>query len=286
MKTLKKTTSILLVLVMVLGVFALTGCGGTDDNADDANDAGEAAGWAYIEDKGEFIIGLDDTFAPMGFRNEDNELVGFDIDLANAVGEELGVTVTFRPIDWDAKEMELSSKNIDCIWNGMSATDERKESMALTKMYLNNKIIVMSLSSDVNITSEADLANYNVGTQADSAALEVMQASESWDTFADKVQEFPTYDEALMALQGKRVDVIVVDQVLGEYKNAQLDGALFTCDFSFGDDFYAIGCRKGETDVADKINEAIQTLIDNGKAAEISEKWFGKDIVILKDYED
>ncbi|PWM64157.1 MAG: amino acid ABC transporter substrate-binding protein [Eubacteriales Family XIII. Incertae Sedis bacterium] len=284
-KAFKRTTSILLILVMTLGIFALAGCGGTDDNnGDDAAD-GETSGWAYIENNGELVVGLDDTFAPMGFRDENNELVGFDIDLANAVGEQLGVKITFRPIDWDAKEMELESKNVDCLWNGMSATEERQEKMSLTNKYLNNRIVVMSLGSDVNITSAEDLANYSIGTQVDSAALEVMQASDNWDAFAENVNEFPTYDEALMALQGKRVDVIVVDEVLGEYKNAQLGGTLFVCDFDFGDDFYAIGCRKGETDVADKINEAIKALIDNGKAAEISEKWFGKDIVIFEDYE-
>ena len=284
-KAFKRTTSILLILVMTLGIFALAGCGGTDDNnGDDAAD-GETSGWAYIENNGELVVGLDDTFAPMGFRDENNELVGFDIDLANAVGEQLGVKITFRPIDWNAKEMELESKNVDCLWNGMSATEERQEKMSLTNKYLNNRIVVMSLGSDVNITSAEDLANYSIGTQVDSAALEVMQASDNWDAFAENVNEFPTYDEALMALQGKRVDVIVVDEVLGEYKNAQLGGTLFVCDFDFGDDFYAIGCRKGETDVADKINEAIKALIDNGKAAEISEKWFGKDIVIFEDYE-
>lgn len=284
-KAFKRTTSILLILVMTLGIFALAGCGGTDDNnGDDAAD-GETSGWAYIENNGELVVGLDDTFAPMGFRDENNELVGFDIDLANAVGEQLGVKITFRPIDWYAKEMELESKNVDCLWNGMSATEERQEKMSLTNKYLNNRIVVMSLGSDVNITSAEDLANYSIGTQVDSAALEVMQASDNWDAFAENVNEFPTYDEALMALQGKRVDVIVVDEVLGEYKNAQLGGTLFVCDFDFGDDFYAIGCRKGETDVADKINEAIKALIDNGKAAEISEKWFGKDIVIFEDYE-
>ena len=284
-KAFKRTTSILLILVMTLGIFALAGCGGTDDNnGDDAAD-GETSGWAYIENNGELVVGLDDTFAPMGFRDENNELVGFDIDLANAVGEQLGVKITFRPIDWDAKEMELESKNVDCLWNGMSATEERQEKMSLTNKYLNNRIVVMSLGSDVNITSAEDLANYIIGTQVESAALEVMQASDNWDAFAENVNEFPTYDEALMALQGKRVDVIVVDEVLGEYKNAQLGGTLFVCDFDFGDDFYAIGCRKGETDVADKINEAIKALIDNGKAAEISEKWFGKDIVIFEDYE-
>ena len=105
----------------------------------------ETVGWDYIKNKGKLIVGLDDTFAPMGFRDESNNLVGFDIDLAKAVGENLGVEIEFKPIDWDAKELELSSKNIDCIWNGMSATDERQQNMSLTKKYLNNKIIIMSL---------------------------------------------------------------------------------------------------------------------------------------------
>ncbi len=279
MKTLKKGISILLIFVMMLGLVALTGCGG--ENTDE-----ELTGWAYIEDKGELIIGLDDTFAPMGFRDEAGELVGFDIDLANAVGEQLGVTVTFKPIEWDSKELELTSKSVDCIWNGMSVTDERKEQMALTKMYLNNCNIVMSLSSDINITEETDLADYQIGTQVDSSALKVMQESENWNLYAENVMEFPTFDEAILALQGGRVDVIVVDQVLGEYKNSKLDEPMFTCDFNFGDDFYAIGCRKGEEDVAEKINEAIQALIDSGEAAEISNTWFGKDIVILKGYDE
>ena len=279
MKTLKKGISILLIFVMMLGLVALTGCGG--ENTDE-----ELTGWAYIEDKGELIIGLDDTFAPMGFRDEAGELVGFDIDLANAVGEQLRVTVTFKPIEWDSKELELTSKSVDCIWNGMSVTDERKEQMALTKMYLNNCNIVMSLSSDINITEETDLADYQIGTQVDSSALKVMQESENWNLYAENVMEFPTFDEAILALQGGRVDVIVVDQVLGEYKNSKLDEPMFTCDFNFGDDFYAIGCRKGEEDVAEKINEAIQALIDSGEAAEISNTWFGKDIVILKGYDE
>lgn len=105
----------------------------------------EVAGWDYIQNKGKLVVGLDDTFAPMGFRDEKNNLVGFDIDLAKAVGEELGVAIEFKPIDWDAKELELSSKNIDCIWNGMSANDERLEKMSLTKKYLNNKLVIMSL---------------------------------------------------------------------------------------------------------------------------------------------
>lgn len=274
---------------LLLALSCLAGCSSNQNQSSNAGNGGnqqnatEPTGWAYIEYKGNLVIGLDDTFAPMGFRDENGELVGFDIDLAKAVGEKLGVDVTFQPIDWDAKDMELKSKRIDCIWNGMSATPERVEAYSLTKKYLNNKIIIMTLDPELNIASAEDLTGVTLATQADSAALETMQANEAWANIAENVEEYGTYDEAILAMQGGRVQAIVVDQVLGEYKNANMETKMQVCEYDFGDDFYAIGCRKGETDLADKINEAIQALIDDGTAATISEKWFGTNIVILQD---
>ena len=272
----KKLLVLLSVMVLLIGTFAMTGCGGSEEEAAADNS------WAYIEDKGELIVGLDDTFAPMGFRDEAGELVGFDIDLANAVGEELGVAVKFQPINWDSKEMELESKNIDCIWNGMSATPERMESMSLSYKYLNNKIVIMALDENVKVAAAEDLANYNIGTQADSAALETMKADAGWDTFAANVTEYKTYDQALMDMQAGRLDCIVVDQVLGEYKNSKLQEKMSVCEYDFGDDYYAIGFRAEDKELTDKVNAAIQTLIDNGTAAEISNTWFGKDIVVFE----
>lgn len=276
------------ILLIVCSVFVISGCGSTGKTDQKSEDKStDLSGWAYIQDKGELVVGLDDTFAPMGFRDESNNLVGFDIDLANAVGEKLGVKITFKPISWDAKEMELSSKRIDCIWNGMSATPERQKSMALTKKYLNNKIVVFAKDSSIKVDSAADLAKYNIGTQADSSALEVMKANPDYNTFADKISEYKSYDEAIMDMKAGRIDCIVMDEVLGEYKNAKIDDKdkMTLCNFSFGDDFYAIGCRQGETDVADKLSGAIQGLIDDGTAAKISEKWFGRNIVILEGYD-
>ncbi len=241
----------------------------------------EAAGWKYIADKGELIVGLDDTFAPMGFRDEGGNLVGFDIDLANAVGELLKVKIKFQPIDWDSKELELSAKNIDCIWNGMSATPEREKSMSLTKKYLNNKIAIM-VNQGVAVNSKADLAKLQIGTQAKSAALETMQADDEYSSFFENVNEYKSYDECILDMQAGRLDCMVVDQVLGEYKNSKLEKKFDVAAIDFGDDYYAIGCRKEDPDVAEKLNEAIKQLIDNGKAAEISNKWFGKDIVIFE----
>jgi len=278
----KKSLAILLALIMVLGIVPLTGCGGSKEEAAPA----ELTGWEYIQDKGELIVGLDDTFAPMGFRDESNNLVGFDIDMANAVGEILGVKVTFQPIDWDSKELELTSKRIDCIWNGLSVTPERLENMSMSKMYLNNCNIVMTFNPEVVVNTEEDLEKYKIGTQADSSAVTVMQGSEKYDLYSANISEYKTFDEAILDMEAGRIDCIVVDQVLGEYKNSKMDNRLITCNFNFGDDFFAIGCRKEDTTLTDKLNESLQTLIDNGTAAEISTKWFGKDIVMLKGYDE
>ena len=267
----KRILSMLMVMVMLTGVFALTGCGGTEEAAEEET----------------LVVGLDDTFAPMGFRDENGDLVGFDIDLANAVGEEMGVTVEFKPIDWDAKEIELKSGTIDCVWNGMSVTPERMESMALTDKYLNNKIVLMALAdSDTEVTEASQLADLKIGTQADSSALEMLKANEEYEAFKANISEYDTYDAAIMDLKAGRVDVIAVDQVLGEYTNNNLGVTMKECEYSLGDDYYVIGCAKENTELRDKLNEAVKTLVDNGKAAEISEKWFGKDIVVFEPLED
>lgn len=268
----KKLLTATLILAMVFSMFAFTGC--SKDNADNADNA----------DK--LVVGLDDAFAPMGFRDADGKLVGFDIDLANAVAKEMGVEIEFKPIDWNAKEMELNSNLIDCVWNGMSITPDRLENMTLTDKYLNNKIVVMALaSSGVEVKSEADLANLKIGTQVDSSALKMMQANDAYESFKANISEYDTYDTAIMDLKAGRVDVIVVDQVLGEYTNKNLGGEMKECEFAFGDDYYVIGCKKDNTELRDKLNAAIKTLVDNGEAAKISEKWFGKNIVVFEPLE-
>ena len=271
----KKFLSLIMVGVLVLGAAVLTGCGSGN---------GEAA--AENGSKETIVVGLDDTFAPMGFRDESGELIGFDIDLANKVGEELGVNIEFKPIDWNAKEMELKAGTIDCVWNGMSVTPERKENMALSDKYLNNKIVLMALAdSDTDVTDASQLADLKIGTQVDSSALGVLKSNEAYDSFKDNVQEYDTYDTAIMDLKAGRIDVIAVDQVLGEYTNNNLGGEMKECTYDLGDDFYVIGFAKDNTELRDKVNDALKKLVDNGEAAKISEKWFGRDIVILEPLE-
>ena len=265
--------SLLAGLIVVTTVF-FAGCGSKS-----------VSDWEYVKKNGQMVVGLDDTFAPMGFRDKNDKLVGFDIDLARAVGKQLDIKIKFQPIDWDAKESELKSKNIDCIWNGMSATKERQEKMSLSDKYLNNKIIIMSMKKDQNVKRVSDLNSKNIGTQADSAALETMKANKHYQDFQKNVKEYKSYDDALMDMKAGRLDCIVIDQVLGEYKNKKMNETLYVSDFDFGDDFYAIGFRKEDKELTKKVNDALQALIDNGEAAKISKKWFGKNIVILEGYD-
>lgn len=232
-----------------------------------------------IKTNGELIIGLDDQFAPMGFRDTDGSLVGFDIDLATAVCEKLGITANFQPIDWNSKEMELSTGSIDCIWNGMSITPEREKNMSLSNPYLENRIVVMTRDGIVIATKE-ELANFNIGIQSGSAALEAVQNDPIWEIIQSNVTEYPTYDEVILDMNTERLDCMIIDEVFGNYKNSKMDGKFGTADFDFGNDLYAVGFRKSDTELTEAINKAIQELIDEGKASEISQKWFGADVVL------
>lgn len=266
---------------MLLGAF-LTACSGGSASA--STDSASASGTysttlADVQEKGELIIGLDDTFAPMGFRDEAGNLVGFDIDLANAVCEQLGVTATFKPIDWDSKELALSSGTIDCVWNGMSITPERQEQMSLSQAYLNNKIVIMT-KEGVTVNSKEDLADYQIGIQAGSAALEAVKADDIYNSIQGNLTEYPTYDEVILDMQAGRLDCMIIDEVYGGYKNAKMDQAFSVSDVDFGDDLYAIGFRKSDTELTQAVNDALNALIEDGTAAQISNEWFGADIVV------
>ena len=122
-----------------------------------------------ITSKGTFILGLDDSFPPMGFRNENNEIVGFDIDVAKEVCKRLNVELVIQPISWNAKEQELNSGNVDCIWNGMSITEERKQAMLLSDSYMKNRMVFIT-KQDSNLKTLEDLKNKKVGVQSGSSA--------------------------------------------------------------------------------------------------------------------
>jgi len=224
----------------------------------------------------ELIMGLDDTFAPMGFRDEKGELVGFDVDLANEVAERIGVTIKFQPIDWSMKETELNAGNIDLIWNGYTITAERQEKVAFTKPYLKNSQIIVTLA-DSDINTKVDLAGKNVAVQAESSALDAINSEpEVAESFGELV-EFSTNNEAFSDLESGRTDALVVDEVNARYFMKQVGEEKYkVLDEDFGDEEYGIGLRKEDTELLKKINDAMDEMKKDGTYDAIYAKWFSE----------
>lgn len=232
-------------------------------------------------EKEKLVLGFDDTFVPMGFKDEDGKYTGFDIDLAKEVGEKLGKEIEFQPIDWSMKETELNSGNIDFIWNGYSITDERKEKVEFSTPYLNNRQVIITLA-DSKINSKADLKDAVVGAQNQSSAVDAIEADgDTMANFKDgKVVTFDTNNEALMDLEAGRLDAVVADEILAKYYTNQRGAEKYNVlKEDFGSEAYAVGMRKDDKELVEAFNKAFKELVDEGKAAEISKKWFGEDII-------
>ena len=259
-----------LFLLAMLSV-VLVACGSDESTGTDNTD-GEST------EKETIIIGIDDKFAPMGFRDENNDIVGFDIDYARAAAEEMGVEVKFQPIDWKTKETELNSGRIDLIWNGYTITDERKEKVLFTKPYLANSQVIMTLA-DSDINAIADLEGKKVGVQALSTALDALNSNEVSKKIAD-LAEYSDNVLALTDLKTGRTDAVVIDEIVANYYNTLEDGTFKIVEESLAPEEYGVGVKKGNEALLEKLQKALDTLNENGKAAEISEKWFGENKVL------
>jgi len=255
-------------LTALLTLLVLSGCSTASDEVTKTLEDAQTDG---------IIIGLDDTFAPMGFRDEDNNIVGFDIDLSQAVLAKLDITdITYQPIDWDMKETELYEGNIDCIWNGFSITDERKKTILFSDPYLADSQIIV-VRSDSDLVGLDDINNITLAMQKDSTASEVVYASDVLSDSSNELIEYGTNIECFMDLEAGRVDVIVCDNIMGRYVMAQRGMDQYTIlDVDLGVEDYGIGFRQADTDLVDSINEALQEVKDDGTYDEIFAKWFGE----------
>ena len=238
--------------------------------------------WDEIVDRGYVIVGLDDTFAPMGFRNQANELVGFDVDLAKLVFEELDIEVRFQPIDWAAKVLELDAGNIDMIWNGLTITEPRRLEMLFSDAYIANRQIVMT-KADATIDTIAELAGLTVAAQSGSASEDVIKANPIFEDLEELVTT-DTFNLALLELNAVngQVDAVVVDEIYGRYVISQNPGEYRVMSEDFGDETFGIGFRLGNTTIRDIINDTLFDLIESGDAAVISETWFSEDVFLTR----
>ncbi|NLB53197.1 MAG: amino acid ABC transporter substrate-binding protein [Syntrophomonadaceae bacterium] len=276
----KKKLAILLILCLSLGL--MFGCGGAGEEKAPAPDDKEVAAddsLTQIEDKGKFIVGLDDAFPPMGYREEGtNEIIGFDIDLAKEVASRLGVEVEFQPVIWDTIIEELNGGNIDVIWNGLTITPERQEKIIFSDPYLDNaQIVVVQKGSPLK--TKADLAGKTVGLQGGSSAMNAVKADQATYDSLGEIVEFASNDEALLDLAAGRLDAVVVDNIVGRYYISKKADVYDVADEDFGDEEFGAGFRKGDVAFRDKVQEALDEMKADGTSAKISEKWFGADIV-------
>ena len=264
----KKLTS-LLMLSLTAGVL-LSGCG----NKDSAPAAQSAAAPAMPT---KIVIGLDDNFPPMGFRNEKNELVGFDISMAQEATRRMGIEAEFKPIDWSAKEAELNGKRVDMLWNGLTITEERKKNIAFTSPYMeNHQIIVVPKSS--TIKTKAELAAKVIGIQDGSSAIDAVQRDPIAASFKE-LKKFGDNVTALMDLSTGRLDAVVLDEVVGRYYTAKRPDDYAVLEDNFGTEEYGVGLRKDDSELLVGLQKALDEMKADGSAARISTEWFGKDII-------
>ncbi len=261
-------------LLMAVSILLLGACG----TGDKKEDVGSGA------DKKEVVVGLDDTFVPMGFRDDNGELTGFDVDLATAVFDLTDTKVTFQPIDWAMKETELDNGTIDMIWNGYTVNDERKKKVLFSDMYMQSYQVLVTKKNS-GIDSLDQMKDKVLGAQEGSSGYKIF--TEQPEVLQDMVKDndatlYASFNEAFIDLETGRIDGVLIDSVYAEYyltKMNKLD-QFNLINSTFAQEGFAVGVRKDDEKLAEKINEGLAELRENGEFKKISEKWFGKDVTI------
>ena len=234
--------------------------------------AAEAAG-------GTLIVGFDQDFPPMGFVGDNGEYTGFDLDLAKEVASRLGLEYKAQPIAWDSKDMELESGNIDCIWNGFTITG-REDDYTWTTPYMANKQVFV-VANDSDIKSQADLAGKVVEVQADSSAEAALKENQDLANTFGQLLTTPDYNTAFMDLEQGAVDAVTMDVIVAGYQIKQRNADFKILDDSLSEEEYGVGFKKGNTELRDKVQGALEEMAADGTLAKISDEWFGEDVTTI-----
>ena len=234
---------------------------------------------AEATESGTFIVGFDQDFPPMGFLGDDGEYTGFDLELAQEVAKRLGLTYQPQPIAWDAKDMELETGNIDCIWNGFTMNG-REENYTWSDPDMDNTQIFV-VAPDSGIATLADLTGKVVEVQVDSSAQAALaDMPELADTFKDLVVT-PDYNTAFMDLEQGAVDAIAMDVTVAGYMIQERNSDFVILEESISSEVYGIGFQLGNTELRDKVQGALEEMAADGTLKTISEKWFGTDVTTV-----
>lgn len=283
----KKIIALLLAVLMTAVVFA--GCGGnagSSSNADSSSSEQKAdpnSDWGYIQNKGSMTIGIT-YFEPMNYKDENGKLTGFETEFAEALCAELGVTPEFQEIEWDSKEVELKAKTIDCIWNGLTITDERKANMDISNPYMENKqVMVVKAENAEKFAAPEGVKDAKVIAEAGSAGEEVAQTDEFFKE--TKYTAADSQAKALMEVKSGTSDIAVIDYVMsiGTLREGSDYADLKVIESkSFAPEQYGIAFRKDSPETLEKVNATIKKLAENGKLTEIAKKYSLEEQIIAK----
>jgi polar amino acid transport system substrate-binding protein len=266
----------LLVVVLLSLALILTACGG-GKNKQSSN---EDLSWQKIKDTGELVIGLDDNFPPIGFRDADGNLVGSDIDMAAAACEKLGVKPVFKPVEWDGVLLSLKNGDIDVIWNALSITPQRAAEINFSRAYMNvPQTIYVQIGSEIK--EKNDLKGKIIGVQLNSSADTLLADDEIFPDIKES-RKYGSYIEAFIDLQNGRNDAVMTDVVNGQYLISleKMDGFFEVREsINFGDEPWAVGVRKGDDALQAKINEVLDQMKADGTSGAISQKWFNLNVI-------
>lgn len=253
----------------------------SDTSLDNETDSSEASSILAADSSAwqTFIVGFDQEFPPMGFIGDDGEYTGFDLEVAEEAANRLGMEFVAQPISWDAKDMELDSGAIDCIWNGFTMQG-RENDYTWSDPYMDNSIVFV-VNSDSGISTFDDLAGKVVEVQLDSSGQTALdENTELSSTFAELITT-PDYNTAYMDLEQGSVDAICIDIVVGSYQIKERGADMTILDQALTSETYGVGFKLGNTELRDQINDTLYEMADDGTLAQISTKWFGEDITTI-----
>lgn len=233
---------------------------------------------AYILDKGTLVIGITE-YAPMNYYDESGKLIGFDTEFAEALCAELGVTPEFIVIDWDTKELELKSKKIDCIWNGLTIKEDRRENMDFSTAYLKNEQVVVIRVEDAALyTDLASFDGVSVVAEAGSAGEDTVYTDMPSAVFTGVAAQ----SDALLEVKAGTADAAVIDYTMATAMTGEgtdYSELMIVAGIDLMDEEYAIGFRLG-SDMTEKANEIIASFLDDGTLAALAEKYELSDLLI------
>lgn len=277
----RKVLAMLLAAMMLTAMFA--GCGNqkteTKDQGNDQKQEQTDDSFQKIKDKGVFVLGFDENFPPMGFK-EGSEYTGFDIELARALFQRLGIELKLQPIDWKANIMELNSGNVDCLWNGLTITEDRKKEIIFSEPYLKNEQVVVVMDSSP-VKTLADLEGKKLGLQSGSSANEALDANEVFKSSLGEVVPFKDNMTAFMDLESGGLDAVLVDSIVAGYNITTSGKPYRILDEKLAPEEYGIGFRKGDVALRDAVNAELEKMAADGTLAQISTKWFASDITTV-----